>query len=146
MSVGGRLHLVHPLGFDLSEKALRRAGLDYWRKLDVVEHESWSGFCSSMKEHEDASAWLFTTHAADQPHWQAAFKPGDFLLFGSETKGAADEVHEWVRARHGDSHRVTLPQASEGRSINLSAAVSAGLYEAVRQCHSGPPANLLPNS
>ena len=140
MSVGGRLHLVHPLGFDLSEKALRRAGLDYWSKLDVVEHASWHDFSSSMNDHEDASAWLYTTHAADQPHWQATFKPGDFLLFGSETRGAPDEVHEWVRARHGASHRVTLPQVPDGRSINLSAAVSAGLYEAVRQCYTGPAA------
>ena len=138
MAAGCRLHLVHPLGFSLEEKALRRAGLDYWPRLDCTEHPSWDSFASTCLD-ADSSAWLFTTHS-DRPHWEADFAAASgrphgqlYLLFGSETAGAASEVHDLVRTRWGDAHRVTLPMHPEARSINLSASVCAGVYEAVRQ-------------
>ena len=131
MAVGARLHLVHPLGFSTDERALRRAGLDYWPKLDVVEHASWDDFVAREFAGDFAGTpWLYTTHA-ERPHWDASFAPGDYLLFGSETRGAAPEVHEFV----GAERRVTLPMVAEARSTNLAAAVSAGLYEAVRQVY-----------
>ena len=137
MAVGARLHLVHPLGFSTDERSLRRAGLDYWPKLIedklVVEHASWDDFIACEFGGADTAAigrpWLYTTHA-ERPHWDATYAPGDYLLFGSETRGAAKEVHEYV----GADGRVTLPMVAEARSTNLAAAVSAGLYEAVRQC------------
>ena len=136
MAVGGRLHLVHPLGFDLSERALKRAGLDYWPNLALTEHADWSEFAASVDEaEEDAACWLFTTKAADRPHWMGRYKAGDYLIFGSETCGAPQAVHDWVCSRRTGckDNRVALPQVA-GRSINLAAAVSAGTYEALRQC------------
>lgn len=162
MAAGCRLHLVHPLGFSTDERALRRAGLDYWQKLDVTEHASWSEFVESefggqrpatrAHERKDGSAmsrstdgaqppaaWLLTTKA-QRPHWDANFAPGDYILFGSETRGASDDVHRWI----GDEHRVTLPMREDARSINLAAACSAALYEAVRQVNRGSCAAQLP--
>ena len=146
MAVGGKLHLVHPLGFDLSEKSLKRAGLDYWSKLDVYEHSSWEDFKSyaSSEPENTKTAWLFTTKASGRAHWDGVYQPGDYLLFGSETKGASEDVHNWVTTRHsrlmggedeyGDG-RICLPMVEEARSINLACAASAGIFEAVRQCH-----------
>ena len=137
-ATGSSLHLVHPLGFQTDEKALRRAGLDYWSKLDVKEHANWAAFLerelSIAASSRGAQAWLFTTKArASQLHWQANFKQGDFLIFGSETAGAPQEVHDYVCEAHGASHRVALPMLDDARSINLSSAVCAGVYEALRQ-------------
>ena len=142
MATGSRLHLVHPLGFSTSEKALRRAGMDYWAHVDVREHASWSEFverefprsaAAATEEPRPPRAWLFTT-SAERPHWTPDYQPGDYLLFGSETRGASAEVHAWV----GEEARVSLPMLQsptdgDTRSINLAAAASAGLYEAVRQ-------------
>ena len=134
MATGSRLHLVHPLGFDMDEKSLRRAGLDYWPRVDVREHSSWDAFIQSEFQGDTShvgappAAWLLTTHAR-RPHWEARFAPGDYLLFGSETRGAAQEVHDFV----GPERRFALPMAGDARSINLAAAVSAALFEAVRQ-------------
>ena len=81
---GCRLHIVHPIAFDMSEKARRRAGLDYWHLVDCREHASWEAYLEAEKP---ARAWLYTT-ASNRPHWQATFQRGDHLLFGSETEGA----------------------------------------------------------
>ena len=120
--------------------------MDYWSKLQVYEHKTWDAFKSYAEEEaeKDATAWLFTTKASSRAHWDGIYKPGDYLLFGSETKGASDDVHDWVKARHkrnigeddvnGDG-RVCLPMVREARSINLACAASAGIFEAVRQCH-----------
>ena len=139
MASGSRLHLIHPLGFSTDERALRRAGLDYWPRLDVTEHASWNAFVQSefgtRREPAPApAAWLLTTKA-DKLHWDATIAEGDYLLFGSETRGAADEVHEWV----GAERRVSLPMVGDARSINLAAAVSAALYEGLRQVHATAP-------
>lgn len=124
-----RLHLVHPLGFDLSEKACRRAGLDYWHLLDCRQHESWEAF---LEYADPPRMWLYTTKAT-RPHWEARFEPGDYLLFGRETSGVPDDVQHWFIERYGEDHRVTLPMDPAARSLNLASVVCTAVYEAVRQ-------------
>jgi tRNA (cytidine/uridine-2'-O-)-methyltransferase len=138
VATGSRLHLIHPLGFSLDEKAVKRAGLDYWPQLDLTEHDSWEAFLRSESEAAGGRpprAWLFTTHArtSGRPHWNASMRAGDYLLFGSETAGAPDAVHSWVQSTWGEEHRVCLPMVPEARSINLSTAVGAAVFEATRQ-------------
>ncbi|MCH2133275.1 MAG: tRNA (cytidine(34)-2'-O)-methyltransferase [Phycisphaerales bacterium] len=128
-ATGCRLHIVHPIGFDMSEKALRRAGLDYWHLVDCREHESWEAF---LDRERPGRAFLFTTKAS-RAHWDAPFQADDYLLFGGETRGVSDEIHGWVSDGWGDDHRVTLPMAPEARSLNLATAVCAAVYEARRQ-------------
>ncbi len=132
-ATGARLHIIHPIGFDMSEKARRRAGLDYWHLVDCREHESWEAFLASESP---ARLWLYTTKS-NRPHWEARFLPGDYLLFGKETSGVSDDVHEWVAQNYGEDHRITLPMAPQARSLNLATAVCAAVYEGLRQIHCG---------
>ena len=125
MATGCRLHIIHPIAFDMDEKAVRRAGLDYWHLLDIVEHASWESFVE--KEKLD-SLWLFTTKSSI-PLWEAQFKVGDYLLFGSEQHGVPQKVHDFV----GERARLTLPMVNEARSLNLATAVCAAVYEGIRQ-------------
>lgn len=143
VATGCALHLIHPLGFDLSVKACRRAGLDYWPRLDVREHDSWEAFGrwhagDACQESSEAPAglrppnlWLFTTDAG-RPHWEADFRPGDRFVFGKETRGLPAEII----ASCGESSALSLPMASGERSLNLAAAVCAAIYEGMRQCAS----------
>lgn len=135
MATGCRLHLIHPIAFDLSEKACRRAGLDYWHKVDCAQHESWEAFIANERPKR---LWLYTTRST-RPHWQAEFQRGDYLLFGKETNGVPDAVHEWVAREHGEDHRITLPMVHDpaARSLNLATAVCAAVYEGLRQNHTG---------
>jgi tRNA (cytidine/uridine-2'-O-)-methyltransferase len=124
---GIRLHLVHPLGFAIDDRNLRRAGMDYWQALDLVEHPSWQAFCDSPARPQ--RLWLLTTQGA-QGLWQVRFADGDGLLFGRETSGCPAHVHAWV----GADRRVRIPQRRPGmRSLNLSTAVGIVVYEALRQ-------------
>ncbi len=129
MATACRLHVIHPLGFDMSAKARRRAGLDYWDQVDCREHESWASF---LDRERPGRLWLYTTKS-DRPHWQADFAAGDYLLFGAETTGVPDEVHEWVGRTQGADHRITLPMANSARSLNLSTVVCTAVYEGLRQ-------------
>ena len=128
-ATGCRLHVIHPIGFDMSEKARRRAGLDYWHLVDCVEHDDWNSF---VQNESPSRLWLYTTKS-DRPHWLATFQPGDYLLFGRETSGVSDEIHTWVANRYGVDHRITLPMAPGARSLNLATAVCAAVYEGLRQ-------------
>ena len=128
VAAGCVLHLIHPLGFDMDEKARRRAGLDYWQHLHCIEHASWEAFLDAQ---QPSRLWLYTTKV-DRPHWEAEFHRGDYLLFGNETSGVPESVHEEVRARWGQEHRITLPMAREGRRLKLATAVSAAVYEGLR--------------
>ncbi len=130
-ATGCRLHIIHPIGFDMSLKAVRRAGLDYWHLVDCREHESWQTF---LESEQPERLWLYTTKT-DRPHWQATFKNGDYLLFGKETKGVPDEVRDWVISTFGEDHRITLPMIDDpaARSLNLATAVCAAVYEGLRQ-------------
>jgi tRNA (cytidine/uridine-2'-O-)-methyltransferase len=128
-ATGCRLHVIHPIGFDMSEKARRRAGLDYWHLVDCIEHASWEQF---LKSENPQRLWLYTTKS-QRPHWDATFQRGDYLLFGKETAGVSDEIHNWVATRYGEEHRITLPMVAGARSLNLATAVCAAVYEGLRQ-------------
>lgn len=130
-TTGCRLHLVHPLGFDMSLKARRRAGLDYWDLVDCREHESWEAY---VRTEAPARVWLYTT-AASRPHWDAEFRRGDHLLFGQENGGVPESIHAWVDERFGPDHRITLPlRPVEGaRSLNLATAAACAIFEGLRQ-------------
>jgi len=130
-TTGCRLHLVHPLGFDMSLKARRRAGLDYWDLVDCREHESWASY---VRAEAPARLWLYTTGAA-RPHWNAEFRRGDHLLFGQENGGLPESIHAWVDERFGGDHRITLPMRPvEGaRSLNLATAAACAIFEGLRQ-------------
>lgn len=128
-ATGCRLHVVHPIGFDMSQKARRRAGLDYWHLVDCREHESWQAF---LDTEQPRRVWLYTTKAS-RPHWEADLACGDYLLFGRETSGVGDGVHQWIEREHGPDHRITLPMLPEARSLNLATVVCAAVYEGLRQ-------------
>ncbi len=124
MAVGAALHLIHPLGFEISEKACRRAGLDYWPRLDLREHESWEAYVASARP---PRTWLFTTRGG-RPYFDTGFAPGDHLVFGKETRGLPPSILEAAPDRC-----LFLPMAPGERSLNVATAVCAAVYEAVRQ-------------
>jgi tRNA (cytidine/uridine-2'-O-)-methyltransferase len=122
-----RLHLIHPLGYEISDRHLRRAGMDYWRSLDVHEHADWAAFKASP--FAPRRLWLFTTKA-ERSFWDVAYADEDGLVFGSESSGAPAWLHEEM----GPDRRITIPQANpELRSLNLSTAAGIACYEALRQ-------------
>lgn len=121
------LHLIHPLGFKIEDRHLRRSGMDYWHSLDLVEHASWEDFLVSPRKPE--RIWLFTTKTK-RSFWEPRYQPGDGLLFGNEGAGAPEQVHAWA----GEEQRVTIPHAdTELRSLNLSTSAGIATYEALRQ-------------
>lgn len=122
VACGCRLHLVHPLGFDTSEKACRRAGLDYWPRLDLTEHASWSAFEPLL---EQRRVWVFSTKAS-RSLYDASFKRGDLFMFGRETAGLAPEII----AKYSD-RLLHLPMLAGERSLNLATVVCAAVYQGV---------------
>lgn len=125
-----RLHLIHPLGYEITDRNLKRAGMDYWKSLDVHEHADWPAFRASPLA--PARLWLFTTKA-ERSFWDASFQDGDGLVFGNEGAGAPDWLHEELR-----DWRVTIPHANPAlRSLNLSTAAGIACYEALRQNRKG---------
>ncbi|MBL8746346.1 MAG: tRNA (cytidine(34)-2'-O)-methyltransferase [Phycisphaerae bacterium] len=134
VATGCALHLIRPLGFDTSEKALRRAGLDYWSRLDVREHENWDRYLESTRPDgrgEGATPprmWL-TSGKRGLPLWQADLRPGDHLVFGKETAG----LPESLLAAH-PGRIITLPMVAGERGLNVSTVVCAVVYEGIRQC------------
>ena len=128
-ATGCRLHVVHPIGFDMSARARRRAGLDYWDLVDCREHESWEAFLAAERP---GRLWLYTTKS-DRPHWTADLRAGDYLLFGRETSGVPDDVRAQLAATYGADCGLTLPMVPGARSLNLSTVVCAAVYEGLRQ-------------
>ena len=126
VAAGCSLHLIRPLGFDTSEKACRRAGLDYWPRLQPTEHETWSAYLHAATPEPDRM-WFFTTKTS-RPVWNALVRPGDHLIFGKETRGLPEDL----LARHAD-RLVGLPMVPGERSLNLATAVCAAVYEGLRQ-------------
>ena len=123
------LHLIHPLGFKIEDRHLRRSGMDYWHSLDLVEHANWEDFLVSPRKPE--RIWLFATKTK-RSFWELAYKPGDGLLFGNKGAGAPEQVHVWA----GEDRCVTIPHAeTELRSLNLSTSAGIATYEALRQFH-----------
>lgn len=122
-----RLHLIEPLGFALSEKHLKRSGMDYWSDLDLCVHSGWESFRNSPNTPK--RLWLFTTKS-DQSYWSASFEDGDGLVFGNEGHGAPDWLHQEV----GEENRITIPHANPSmRSLNLATSVGIAVFEAIRQ-------------
>ena len=119
-----RLHLVKPLGFDISEKAVRRAGLDYWPMVDLRVYDDLDDFFAG---NPDAELWLATTKAP-RDYTCAAFRDGCYLMFGKETAG----LPAWLRQRY--AHRcIRIPMREDARSLNLANSVAILTYEALRQ-------------
>jgi tRNA (cytidine/uridine-2'-O-)-methyltransferase len=122
-----RLHLIHPLGFTITDRHLRRAGMDYWYSLDVHHHRNWEEFKASPVRPQ--RLWLLTTKGA-KSFWAARYADGDGLVFGNEGSGAPD----WLHAEIGEEQRITIPHANtELRSLNLSTAAGIATFEALRQ-------------
>jgi tRNA (cytidine/uridine-2'-O-)-methyltransferase len=122
-----RLHLIHPLGFKITDRHLKRAGMDYWHALDVNHHENWQAFRASAVAPK--RLWLFTTKSTTS-FWDVEYKAEDGLVFGNEGHGAPSWLHDEI----GEKHRITIPHANtELRSLNLSTAAGIACYEAVRQ-------------
>jgi tRNA (cytidine/uridine-2'-O-)-methyltransferase len=121
-----RLHLVHPLGFKLTDRYLKRSGMDYWESLDIVEHKDWESLLESPKR--PSRIWLLSTHA-EKVYWDQKFEDEDGFLFGNEGSGCPAFLHEWASER-----RLTIPHYNENlRSINLATSAGIVLYEALRQ-------------
>ncbi len=123
-ATGSRLHLIRPLGFDISEKAVRRAGLDYWHLVDVQVYDDLADFFNKNKVEQ---MWCLSTKAP-RAYTEACFEDGCYLFFGKETKGLPEAFLEEHRGSC-----VRLPMREQARSLNLSNAVAITVYEALRQ-------------
>jgi tRNA (cytidine/uridine-2'-O-)-methyltransferase len=124
---GCRLHLVGPLGFSIADKEMRRAGLDYWFGLWKAIYRDLDEYLESVSRDPETRLHLFTARAT-RSLWDLRFRPGDHLVFGSEPSGLPPRL---LQSRPED--QVGLPMLPETRSLNLSSAVAAGVYEALRQ-------------
>lgn len=126
-ATGATLHLIGRLGFRLDDRSLRRAGLDYWPEIETHRHATMEEFEAAVA---DARIYCFSAHAG-VPYTQAAYEPGDYLLFGGESHGLPAGLVE----RYG-RRALTIPMpAGKVRSLNLATAVGIVLYEALRQRH-----------
>ncbi len=125
-----RLHLIRPLGFTITDRHLRRSGMDYWKTLDLHFHDDWEAFLKSEASPPIDRIWMFTTRSK-QSYWSADFQRGDGLLFGNEGHGCPSWLHETIE----ETRKTTLPRFSEEplRSLNLSTSVGIAAYEALRQ-------------
>ena len=123
-ATGCTLHLVKPLGFEVSDKYLKRAGLDYWQ---FVEVKIWENFAELQAAYPESAFWYFTTKGR-KTHVDAALSRGDFLVFGKETKGLPEEL----LVLHPEQC-LRIPMLGELRSLNLSNSVAIAVYEGLRQ-------------
>ena len=118
------LHLVKPLGFSLEDRQLKRAGLDYWDEVDLKVWDSLDALLNAKGKHH---RYFFVTTKTDRAYWDVRFRPGDFLVFGRESKGLPESL---LTAHEADC--ITIPMAGT-RSLNLATAVGIVLFEAIRQ-------------
>jgi len=124
LATGSRLHLIKPLGFAIDDRTLKRAGLDYWKEVDV---RLWDSFEELLKAEEQKARLFFLTTKSDRAYYDVRFRPGDFLVFGRETKGLPEAMLAANRER-----LLTIPMEGT-RSLNLATAVAIVLFEAMRQ-------------
>lgn len=124
------LHLVGKLGFSLSDRYLKRAGLDYWPHLDLKVHADWESFLENLPD--DPPLYFFEKDAG-RVYWDAEFAPDSYLVFGGETRGFPEELVGRYRDRF---YRVPIP--GQVRSLNLSTTAGVVLYEAIRQISARP--------
>lgn len=129
VAAGAELHLVAPLGFSLSERRLRRAGLDYWEKLNPAVHQSLDAFLNMLPASADVLAF---SAEGDKPHWGAPYSEDCWLVFGSESAGLPPDLRARWRER-----LFRVPMVPGARSLNLSSAAAVVLYEA-RRAVGGP--------
>lgn len=140
-ATGCKVHLVRPLGFDISDRALKRAGLDYWHLTDFIVYDSFGDFLSEnargrferrgdtfkVEDGDGPSFWFYSTKAARR-YDEVSFRPGDFLIFGKETKGLPEDL-----LRENYENTLRIPMRAEARSLNLSNSVAIAVYEGLRQ-------------
>lgn len=124
VAAGARLHLIEPLGFRLTEKELKRAGMDYWQDLDVTRYINWEDFLSQNK---DAKIYMATTKGK-HVYSQVSYEPDCYLMFGKESAGIPEEI-----LVNYPENCVRIPMVGETRSLNLANSVAIMLYEALRQ-------------
>ena len=127
VNAGATLHLIKPIGFDIDEKAVRRAGLDYWDKLDLHVWENIDDFFAHNKIDSNAH---FATTKTDKPYFEAEFKNGDYIFFGSETAGIPETILDKYK-----NQTITIPMTNKGRSLNLAISTGIVLYDAIRQTY-----------
>ena len=135
LATGAHLHLVKPLGFSLDDRALKRAGLDYWKEVTV---SVWESFGELQAAQEEGSRYFFLTTKTRTAYWGVGFKDGDFLVFGRETRGLPESLLEENAERC-----LTIPMSEQTRSLNLATAVGIVLFEAVRQGQLGVEARSM---
>lgn len=123
-ATGTRLHLIEPLGFRLDEKSIRRAGMDYWKDLDVATYVSWQAFC----EKNPGAKLYYATTKGRKVYSDAAFEPDCYLVFGRESAGLPEEL-----LKENPDTCIRIPMLGETRSLNLSNCAAVVLYEALRQ-------------
>jgi hypothetical protein len=124
VATGTSLHLIKPFGFDISDKAVRRAGMDYWKELDLHVYENFEEF---VEKNPGARIYMATTKAR-KAYTEVEYKGNDFIMFGKESAGIPEEI----LVKYEDTS-VRIPMIGEIRSLNLSNSVSIILYEALRQ-------------
>ncbi len=123
-ATGTTLHLVHPLGFSIDEKQVKRAGLDYWPLVDLVEHDSLQDLFAAYPD----AQFFYSTTKAPRSYTQVCYPSDAFLVFGKETKGLPEEL-----LRQNLSRCIRIPMRDGLRSLNLSNSAAVVLYEALRQ-------------
>jgi len=126
LATGSRLHLIKPLGFSIDDRQLKRAGLDYWHEVDVRLWESLDELFAATAA-ESSRRFLFTTKS-HRPYYTESFRPGDWFIFGRETKGLPESL-----LAENEPRCLTIPMSNAARSLNLSIAVGIAVFEAHRQ-------------
>lgn len=119
------LHIVKPMSFEITDSQLKRAGLDYWPHLSYFEHESYAEWFKTV---EDPSRVFYFTTKTQKTYFEAKYQPGDWFVFGKETKGLPPEI-----IMNNFEQAVTIPQPGPVRSLNLATAVAIAIYEGYRQ-------------
>ena len=123
-----RLHLIKPLGFELDDKKIRRAGLDYWKNVQLFVWENLEHYWKENIENNENAKIYFATTKTDQRYTDVKFNPDDYIMFGPESRGIPEEILNKYK-----ENNITIPMLPLGRSLNLSNAVAIVLFEAFRQ-------------
>lgn len=126
VNLGAKLHLIEPMCFSIDEKAIKRAGLDYWKELDLTVWESLDTFLAN----NPIERMHFATTKVDTIYWDAEYKEGDYIVFGAETKGLPEEL-----LKENLDKCITIPMGEKGRSLNLATSTGIVTYEALRQIY-----------
>lgn len=124
VATGTRLHLIEPLGFHLDEKAIKRAGMDYWSELDVTTYVNWEDFCG---KNPGAKIYMATTKGR-HVYTEVSYEPDCYIMFGKESAGIPEEI-----LIHHKEDSIRIPMVGDIRSLNLGNSVAIVLYEALRQ-------------